>query len=306
MSVAVRSFVLLALLLALTAGNLAATEEYAAQTGRDCAVCHLDPAGGGELTQAGRNFAEFLSAGETTGPTTALSQASALFRLVVGYLHILFGFFWFGTILYVHLILKPGYASRGLPRGEVKLGLLSMVVMGISGAILYHYRVPDSSVLLETRFGMLLLAKIVLYLIMVVSALVAVFIVGPRLKRKRVAVHEPEAGDMTPAQLAQCDGKEGRRACFAYKGLIYDATDSRLWKNGTHVGRHQAGFDLTEALAQAPHEEDRILALPQVGRLLAEADSAMTPPQKLFYVMAYMNLGFVLLIILILACWKWW
>jgi len=24
---------------------------------------------------------------------------------------------WFGTILYVHLLLKPAYAARGLPRG---------------------------------------------------------------------------------------------------------------------------------------------------------------------------------------------
>lgn len=44
-------------------------------------------------------------------------------RLLIGSLHTLFGVFWFGTILYVDLILKLGYASRGLPRGEVKLGL---------------------------------------------------------------------------------------------------------------------------------------------------------------------------------------
>jgi len=38
------------------------------------------------------------------------------FRLAVGYIHFLTAIFWFGTILYVHLILKPTYAVGGLPR----------------------------------------------------------------------------------------------------------------------------------------------------------------------------------------------
>jgi len=71
------------------------------------------------------------------------------------------------------------------------------------------------------------------------------------------------------------------------------------------MGRHLAGCDLTDLLGQAPHGEDKVLALPRIGKLLSTEPVGLTPPQKLFYAMAYMNLNFVLLIILILACWKW-
>jgi len=297
---------LLFLFLLLPAGRSSATEEFAARTGRDCAVCHLDPSGGGELTEAGKGFSLSLATGNATAASVPQKSAAAHgFQLLVGYLHILFGFFWFGTILYVHLILKPGYASHGLPRGEVKLGLLSMVVMGITGAILTVYRVSSFDMLITTRFGLLLLVKIILFLIMVGSALFAVLFLGPRLKRKQAAAASPESGTLSLEELAQYDGKEGRAAYFAYNGEIFDATDSRLWKNGSHMGRHQAGCDLTEVLGQAPHGEDKVLALPKVGKLRSAETPKLTPPQKLFYAMAYMNLGFVLLIILILACWKW-
>lgn len=286
-------------------GNLSATEELAETTGRECAICHLDPSGGGELTPAGAGYALFLASDSAISTDSAPAAASHWFRLLVGYLHILFGFFWFGTILYVHLILKPGYASQGLPRGEVKLGLVSILVMGVTGAILYAYRVPSFDTLLSTRFGILLLIKIGLYLIMVGSALFAVFFLGPRLRRKQVAAKVSDSGDLSRAELAQFDGKEGRPAYFAYQGVIYDATNSPRWKNGTHMGRHQAGCDLTEVLGQAPHGEDKVLAMPKVGKLRGEEAVGLTPPQKLFYTMAYMNLGFVFLIILILACWRW-
>lgn len=299
------SFVML-LLLMFFSGPLFATEEYAEVTGSDCSVCHLDSAGGGELTAAGQDFARsLLPGGQTSAPVAQKSAASRLFRLLVGYLHILFGFFWFGTILYVHLILKPAYASHGLPRGEVRLGLVSMLVMGVTGAILFAYRVPNVDMLFNTRFGLLLLLKIALYLVMVCSALFAVFVLGPRLRRKRAAA-APATGDLSLEALAQYDGRHGQPAYFAYRGEIFDATGSQLWKEGAHMGRHQAGCDLTEVLDQAPHGEDKVVALPRIGRLCSADTAALTPPQKLFYTMSYMNLGFVLLIILILACWKWW
>ena len=302
-----KNFLVGIVILLLSASNLFATEEFAEVTSRKCAFCHLDSSGGGELTPAGEGYALFLGGGSASASVDKdESSDSGLFRFIVGYLHILFGFFWFGTILYVHLILKPAYASRGLPRGEVKLGLASMVVMGVTGAILFAYRVPDTSILLTTRFGILLLIKIALYLIMVCSALFAVFVLGPRLRRKRAQDSVSLDSAMTIAQLSQFDGTEERKAYFAYQGEIYDATDSPLWKNGSHMGRHQAGCDLTEVLSQAPHGEDKISALKTVGTLTDEDKIEMSPPQKVFYTMAYMNLGFVLLIIFVLACWRWW
>jgi len=292
--------VLFLLLSASTPGR--ATEEFARATGKPCAFCHLDPGGGGELTAAGASYAATRHAVPEQRPGSIAKG----FRLAVGYLHILTAFFWFGTILYVHLVLKPAYASQGLPRGEVKVGLGSMAVMGITGAILTWYRIPSLDVLLHTRFGILLLIKIGLFLVMVVSALLAVLVIGPRLRnRKGAAVPVPATGNLTPDELALCDGREGRPACFAWNNRIFDATSSRLWKQGMHMGRHQAGTDLTEALRQAPHGEEKILALAQVGELINDATQKPAQPLRLFYVMAYLNLMLVFAIVLILALWRW-
>jgi len=280
-----------------------ATEEYAKQTGQQCAACHLDPAGGGELTEAGSSYAASLTS-QTGHP--AAGGIARVIRLLVGYLHFLTAFFWFGTILYVHLVLKPAYASGGLPRGELRVGILSMIIMGISGAILTYYRISSVDALLHTRFGMLLLAKVALYLVMVISAVVVITVIGPRLKAKR---KEPPAtaptGDLTAEELAACDGQGGRPACFAFEGKIYDATMSRYWKQGLHMGRHNAGSDLTEALKQAPHGRDKIAAMAEVGVLSAAGPRKMELHERVFYFMAYMNLSIVLVIILILALWRW-
>ncbi|HEY5522136.1 MAG TPA: hypothetical protein VIK21_03020, partial [Desulfuromonadaceae bacterium] len=48
-----------------------ATEEYAKQTGQLCAACHLDPAGGGELTATGKTFAATLHS-KTESPKTSI------------------------------------------------------------------------------------------------------------------------------------------------------------------------------------------------------------------------------------------
>ncbi|GIT97532.1 2-oxoacid:acceptor oxidoreductase subunit alpha [Sulfurovum sp. TSL1] len=61
---------------------------------------------------------------------------------------------------------------------------------------------------------------------------------------------------MTLEQLKQFNGKNDQKAYFAYKGNVYDVTDSPLWENGMHEGLHEAGVDLTDALANAPHAEE--------------------------------------------------
>ncbi len=296
-------YTLLFVLLCLPVAGMA-TEEYARQTGRACASCHLDPAGGGELTPAGAAFSATLHAKADQPPVSVLVKG---IRFSVGYLHMLTAFLWFGTILYVHLVLKPAYAAGGLPRGEVRVGILSMIMMGITGAVLTYYRVTSLDKLLHTRFGILLLAKVFLYLVMVISAIFVITVIGPRLKAKR---KEPAlattSGDLTFDELASCDGKDGRPACFAYAGTIYDATQSRLWKQGTHMGRHNAGTDLTEALKLAPHGEDKVRSMLVAGRLVASAPRQAPLHERVFFFMAYMNLTIVFLIVLILALWRWW
>lgn len=280
-----------------------ATDEYAKQTGQTCAACHLDPTGGGELTEAGKALA-------TSHPSVTENHKNGILprmlRLLVGYIHFLTAIFWFGTILYVHLILKPTYAASGLPRGEVRVGIVSMVVMGVTGTILTFYRINSVDTLIHSHFGTLLILKVSLYLVMVISAVIVITVIGPRLKAKRKETLQPATmGDLTMEELAGCDGKEGHPAYFAFEGKVYDATQSQLWKQGVHMGRHNAGIDLTEALKLAPHGPDKVSAMREVGLLIAAGPKKVALHERVFYFMAYMNLTIVLLIILILSLWRW-
>jgi predicted heme/steroid binding protein len=74
--------------------------------------------------------------------------------------------------------------------------------------------------------------------------------------------------ELTLQQLSRFDGKEGRPAYIAYRGDIYDVTDSFLWMGGRHQALHQAGEDLTDVLDTAPHGEDLLKRIPVIGKLL--------------------------------------
>jgi predicted heme/steroid binding protein len=70
----------------------------------------------------------------------------------------------------------------------------------------------------------------------------------------------------TKAQLALRNGQDKPQIWVAYQGLIYDVTISKLWRNGKHY-EHWAGQDLTEELADAPHNEKVFDKFSVVGRL---------------------------------------
>jgi len=78
---------------------------------------------------------------------------------------------------------------------------------------------------------------------------------------------------MTPTELAGNDGRDGRRAYIAVNGTIYDVTESPHWQKGLHPPDHQAGQDLTEELAKAPHVRAVVERFPVVGTLEEEAPS---------------------------------
>ncbi|UFS70796.1 cytochrome B5 [Geomonas sp. RF6] len=290
-----------------------ATEEYAQKTGKDCAACHVDPAGGGELTAAGKAYGDSLAKEGGPAAGTAVPQkkegevAKKVVHLAAGYLHLLIAILWFGTILYVHLVLKPQYAAGGLPKGEVRVGVLSMVVIGLTGVVLMYFRITSLDILLHTRFGILLMVKVALYLVMVLAAIFVVLFIGPRLKAQRKNGAGPVGyGDLSAEELSLCDGKEGRPAYFAFKGKIYDASGSKLWKAGLHMGRHSAGVDLTEALQLAPHGSEQVVALPLVGELLDAGTQKAPLHVRVFYFLAYFNLTIVFVIVFIVALWRWW
>lgn len=70
-------------------------------------------------------------------------------------------------------------------------------------------------------------------------------------------------------ELKQFDGQEGRPAYVVYQGQVYDVSQSKLWRQGTHVRRHHAGSDLTGDLAAAPHDKAVLERehITRVGRL---------------------------------------
>ncbi len=284
-----------------------ATTDYARQTGMECRECHVAAMGGGPLTKEGEKF---LAEMKLRGLYRPLSNIQKIVRFFIGYIHLLTAIVWFGTIFYVHILLKPAYAARGLPRGELLLGWISIAILAVTGILLTVARIPAWKVLFTTRFGILLSIKIFLFLIMVSTAVFVTFVIGPRLKRRLKVRWEGDISkgkqDLTIEELHSFDGKEGRPAFIAYNGKIYDVTKSKLWKEGSHARKHQAGRDLSDALKTAPHAEDKILAMPEVGKLIAAGQKIPKPlPERVFYIFAYLNLVLVFLITFIIALWRW-
>ena len=70
----------------------------------------------------------------------------------------------------------------------------------------------------------------------------------------------------TKSQLALRNGQDREEIWVAYLGVIYDVTNSRLWRNGQHY-EHWAGQDLSEEIVDAPHNEQVFEKLKVVGHL---------------------------------------
>jgi predicted heme/steroid binding protein len=71
----------------------------------------------------------------------------------------------------------------------------------------------------------------------------------------------------TLEQLAKFDGRNGNPAYVAFKGKVYDVSDSSFWLGGDHLGAHQAGKDLTTEIDLAPHGPENLDRVKLVGEL---------------------------------------
>ncbi|MEW5723895.1 MAG: multiheme c-type cytochrome [Thermodesulfobacteriota bacterium] len=181
----------------------------------------------------------------------------------------------------------PRSLTSGLPKSEVRLGRTAIVVVALTGLGLAWLRLPSFTDLWRTTFGIVLMIKVGLFLVM---AAVAAFVTTRIDRRLREAKAAPEM----PAPAA-----------VLYEGRAYDASQSRLWKNGVHMGRHHTGQDLTEALASAPHGPEVLARLPLLGPAVPEKKDQESAVMRLFVLLAYTALVCGLLILLCVSYWKW-
>lgn len=71
------------------------------------------------------------------------------------------------------------------------------------------------------------------------------------------------------AQLALRNGQDKPQVWIAYKGLVYEVGQSRLWRDGKHY-EHWAGQDLTDELPDAPHTDEVFARFTPIGRLKSD------------------------------------
>jgi len=78
--------------------------------------------------------------------------------------------------------------------------------------------------------------------------------------------------------LAAFNGQEAGKAVYvARNGKVYDVSASKLWKNGMHMNRHQAGNDLSVDFEAAPHGEEVLERVKQVGVFISTDKETMRP-----------------------------
>jgi len=77
-----------------------------------------------------------------------------------------------------------------------------------------------------------------------------------------------EPRKITTNELAQNNGRDGKPAYVAFRGNVYDVSESPFWMEGDHMGAHAAGKDLTDEMDLAPHREETLQRMKQVGVLV--------------------------------------
>jgi 2-oxoglutarate ferredoxin oxidoreductase subunit beta len=92
----------------------------------------------------------------------------------------------------------------------------------------------------------------------------------PRPTEKAEVKPEIPMEDLKPftlEELQHFDGTAGKLIYIAYKGRIYDLSESPLFQGEKRMRCHIAGKDLTKDIDIAPHGEDLVFKFPLVGRL---------------------------------------
>lgn len=72
----------------------------------------------------------------------------------------------------------------------------------------------------------------------------------------------------TLEELAKFNGRDGNAAYIAFKGKVYEVSDSSFWLGGDHLGAHDAGKDLTSEIDLAPHGPENLDRVKLIGVLI--------------------------------------
>lgn len=87
------------------------------------------------------------------------------------------------------------------------------------------------------------------------------------MSKKNTDISHSKLPLFSKQQLALRNGQDREEVWIGYRGLIYDVSRSRLWKNGNHY-EHWAGQDLTSELADAPHNANVFDKFNIVGKII--------------------------------------
>lgn len=311
----VGSVLLLLVFLLANLSSLSANQDYANQTQKTCAFCHRDP-NGGPLSDVGIGFVR--NGYRYPIPERILDKAMLIgkpfyriLRLIIGYIHLAAASVLVGAIFYVHIIIKPK-SLVGIPKGESLLGFSCMSTLAVTGIYLTWYRIDSFSSFFMSRFGALLLLKIVLFAVLVTLGIFAIKVIGRRMleQAKRAQAREaPDVSGFDVRDLSRYDGQDGRPSYILYKNTVYDVTNSEKWREGMHFRRHPAGRDLTESLEGAPHGDEAFSGIPVVattsGDMGESQDGTSKGLRRVFTIVAFINLVLVFLILLCVGGWTW-
>jgi len=82
-------------------------------------------------------------------------------------------------------------------------------------------------------------------------------------------MNSDSAKEITAQQLALRNGIDRSEVWVAYRGIVYDVSKSKLWREGKHY-EHWAGQDLTDELKDAPHTKNVFDKFNIVGKIVSK------------------------------------
>jgi predicted heme/steroid binding protein len=301
---------ILAALLFLWPGTGEAMPPFAKATGQSCSHCHISPFGGGPLTPAGETFLRNMqSANPPIDPYLLITTGQRLTHMAAYLIHILFGVAWVGLFLY--LFLPYALRQRAFPtppRGYLRQMWYGAAVIVVAGPFLAAMKAQFVPGLFRSRFGFLLIMKILAVLLLLVATVfVTWYLMVYSSRRYRSLSERIDRGEdfqMTGDDLTLFTGRGKRRALVAVKGNLFEMTGRDLWRHGIHPGGHHAGQDLTDSFRDAPHGPEVLDRVRRVGRITEET-TVKNRVTRWFFRAIFTGTAACLVILAVVALWRW-